>query len=1140
MRWAWCPARTGRDDTMIPGPGPQRAYPHTEIAALIETLRRTEQRLEVLTGGEVDSVADCNGRTFLLRRAQKDLRESEAARQAAILDALPANIALLDPQGVIVAVNEGWRRFYEANASQWAGHAIGINYLEVCDNARGPDASEAPFVSRGIRAVLDGGRKLFSIEYPCHSPGEQRWFRMTATPLRHDVPGGAVVMHVDITEHKRAEATVRQTTELLNAVATGTPYAIFVKDLLGRYMFCNDAGARLFGSSAEAMIGRDDIAIIGAEAGHIVMAGDRRVIDSGASDASEGVLTVNGRSWDFLSTRSPYRTAEGEVIGVIGISHDITGRKHAEAALRDSEMRYRELFDSNPQPMWVFDTETLAFLAVNAAAIANYGYSGAEFLAMTICDIHPPEEVALLREYLAQVGYGPRHSGPWAHRRKDGSLIQVESALHVLDFGRRPARLVLATNVTARILAEAETASLNAEIETHRQHLEKLVVSRTAELAAARQQAELANRAKSAFLANMSHEIRTPMNGVIGMIDVLRQTSLKGHQVEMIDLIHDSAESLLQIIDDILDFSKIEAGKLEIEKEPVSLPNVIEKACGMLDHMAVKRDVTLSIFIDPRIPRSVCSDETRLRQVLVNLAGNAIKFSSGRSTPGRVSVRALLVECAQGHATVDLIVADNGMGMDDATLARLFTPFSQVDASTTRRFGGTGLGLAITGMLVGLMGGTISVASRLGQGATFSVRLRFAEVTQADGEAAVDDAQPALGLQCRIVGPPDSMADDLGASLAHAGATVAHSPDLAAAAASEQGQGLWLWWIMPGTPMPALEALRALPPGRPDAETRFIVLGWGKRRRPRVEAIDLIRVDANVMLRRTLLKVLALVTGKLRANEPSAHADTPDAVMQAPSHHEARRQGRLILVAEDNETNRKVIRQQLPLIGFAAEIVANGQEALERWRSGDFALVLTDLHMPVMDGYALTRAIRAEEPAGRRTPIIALTANVLRDEEFRCRAIGMNGYLSKPVRLPQLKAAIEAWLAPVALPNEVTEATTGPAAPAAAADLAVLIALVGDDPAVIAEILQAFRQSASQSSDAMRQGVIAAKLSSVADAAHTLKSGARSIGAERLGDLCEEIEAVAQTAQHDALVALLARFEIELDAVRRFLDTNQG
>jgi CheY-like chemotaxis protein len=247
--------------------------------------------------------------------------------------------------------------------------------------------------------------------------------------------------------------------------------------------------------------------------------------------------------------------------------------------------------------------------------------------------------------------------------------------------------------------------------------------------------------------------------------------------------------------------------------------------------------------------------------------------------------------------------------------------------------------------------------------------------------------------------------------------------------------------------------------------------------------------------------------------------------------------GRLILIAEDNETNRTVILRQLGLIGIAADVAADGIAALKCWRTGDYTLVLTDLHMPLMDGYALAASIRADEAPGRRTPIVALTANAARDEELRCRAVGMDGYLSKPVRLVQLKTMIEGWLgSPGQRRVEQRRPLTAGTAPLVV-DLSVLVALVGDDPAEIDAVLRAFQASASQSAEELDKGVACGSMKSIADAAHNFKSAARSIGALRLGEICAEIEHVAVTQRATSLSALVQRFHAELAAVRNFIES---
>jgi len=697
-----------------------------------------------------------------------------------------------------------------------------------------------------------------------------------------------------------------------------------------------------------------------------------------------------------------------------------------------------------------------------------------------------------------------------------------------------------------------------------------------ADMEQARLEAEQANRAKSDFLAAMSHEIRTPMNGVVGMVDVLHQTSLKGYQVEMVDLIRESAFSLLSIIDDILDFSKIEAGKLEIESLPMQVADVVEKVCGLLDHLAVRKGVELTLFIDPAIPEEVLGDALRLRQVLLNLANNAIKFSSGQQRPGRVSVRAILASnglagrgseqaCLDpdGKVTVEFQVADNGIGMDEETLGRLFTPFSQADISTTRRFGGTGLGLAISRNLVDMMGGKIAVQSAPGKGSTFSVRLPLAPLpAKPDSGGKVVDLS---GLSCLVLGGKEGLGDDLAVYLTYGGALVERAPDLDAARKLivTLPPGLWLFIIDAGHDVAPVEELRAVCRSRPNLDPHFVVLEHGhhqpgvephfiivrrgRRRHGRAQTVDTVTLDGDVMYRQSFLRAVAIAAGRMQEEETPLPGKTGVAIAK-PSREEARQQGRLILVAEDNETNQKVILQQLGLFGYTANVAGDGRAALERWQSGDYALLLSDLHMPEMDGYQLTAAIRAAEAGQRRIPIIAMSANALKGEAEYCRAAGMDDYLSKPAQLADLKAMLEKWL-PVAaeVVGEINSNSLGQSLPPlsggersegenVAVDVNVLKALVGDDPAVIREFLHDFRASATGIAAELRTACAAGQATAAAAAAHKLKSSARSVGALALGELCAGMEQAGQAGDTEALAALLHRFEQEMADVEHYLE----
>ena len=942
---------------------------------------------------------------------------------------------------------------------------------------------------------------------------------------------------------EQANAILISKEEETRSVVEHMEDCVVTADENGIILSTNPVMEKLFGYTHDEVIGQD-VGILMAEphrskhVGYMVryrITGQGQEYVSGAHGIGIGRevegLHKNGKPIALYLAVSEYFVGGKRYF--TGLMRDISERKQAEQALRGSEQRLRAIVDNMASFVGEMTPDGV-LVEINRTALEVGGLQSQDVIGKRLEETwwfsYSPVVQAQIREDIERALHGQKVRHDVDQRIAGGDLMAIDFMLvPVYDTDGRVIKLIpsgVDISKRIRIMQDLEQARLEAE---------------------------QANLAKSTFLAAMSHEIRTPMNGVIGMADVLQQTSLGGHQMEMVNLIRESAFALLDIIEDILDFSKIEAGKLEIEREPMSVVDVVEKACSTLESLAARKNVELTLFIDPAIPEEVLGDALRLRQVLVNLTNNAIKFSSGQQRPSRVAVRALPVEHGPDQMTVEFRITDNGIGMNEETLARIFTSFTQGDTSTTRRYGGTGLGLAISHHLVELMGGEITVQSTPGKGSTFTVRLPF---TPLPAKAAAEGkAVDLTGLSCLVLGGAEGLGDDLAAYLRYDGAVVERVADLTAARKriDTLPPGQWLLVIDAGHDKPPVEELRAAFRSRhglephfvvlehgqhqPDTEPRFVIVKRGHRRHGRSETVDIVTLDGDVMHRELFLRAVAIAAGR-------AHEEEETLVVKAEvtplSREQALREGRLLLVAEDNEINQKVIRQQLALLGYATDIAGDGREALKRWQSGNYALLLADLHMPEMDGYQLTTAIRATELGKSHAPIIAFTANALKGEAEHCLDIGMDDYLSKPVQLVHLKAMLEKWLPAAKSATETVAVNTGADVSSATmegpvVDVHVLEALVGDDPVVISEFLQDFRASSAKIAVELRVAYQAGQTATVGAAAHKLKSSARSVGALALGELCAQMEGAGKAGDTTALMALLPRFEAELAAVDKYI-----
>ncbi|HVE88567.1 MAG TPA: response regulator, partial [Burkholderiaceae bacterium] len=787
-----------------------------------------------------------------------------------------------------------------------------------------------------------------------------------------------------VAERQRAERELRQReveASRLAMVASRTEQMVLILDTAGRIEWANDAVMRFSGIGMQEMRGRrahrlmrgsstDSSAI--RRMAEAVVRGESCKIEfvANARSGEERVLEVEGQ---------PLRDDQGRYFQYALISPDITERKRTEATLRESAEYFRALFDESPVPSTILSSDH-RIVRVNAAHTRMLGYTIDQMIGKDPITFIHPDEVDAAYALRSEMDRSAERSQFTFERRMltgDGTIVWVRGhSVRFCDANGERFRLTMLENITDA--KESERV-----------------------LRDAKEIAESASRAKSQFLANMSHEIRTPMNGVLGMTELLLGTALSDKQRRFADAVYRSGETLLEIINDILDFSKIEAGKFELESVDFNLRTMVEDVFEMLAPRAHQKRIELASRIGTEVPTIARGDPTRIRQVLTNLVGNALKFTD----TGEIVVT-LSARLEDGRHRVQFEVRDTGIGLRPEAMQRLFTVFMQADQSMSRRYGGTGLGLAISKQLVELMGGSISVDSHFGEGSTF----RF-DVPLASGDTAAIappvDLQQLRGRRVILVEDNPTNRSILEMQLK------AVEMDVATADHGATALELMRAAARAGTPfdiavidmkMPIMDGLTMAATLRSDpqlADTKMVMLtslASGNEAQLAFEN-GVAQYLTKPVRQHELLEALA----KSLRGTPSA---APTAVVTQS--HRAK-----VLVAEDNLVNQEVARAMLRDLGCEIRLADNGREALNALRSQSFDIVFMDCQMPEMDGFEAVRRFRSSAQAdfetALNTPIVALTANALAGDHERCIAAGFDEYLPKPFKQQQIDALLARW-----------------------------------------------------------------------------------------------------------------------------------
>ncbi|MEW4564962.1 response regulator [Bremerella sp. JC770] len=893
---------------------------------------------------------------------------------------------------------------------------------------------------------------------------------------------------------------LRQAQIAFQSLVDSLPLNLLIKDASGHRVFANRNYLAFHHLKLEEVIGKSDAELFPPDVAEKFTADDQVVLKTGEvmHNVEEHRLPDGKTRW-IERLKSPVRDVDGSVVGVQVLFWDVTESQQAQRELAHERYLLQTLMDNVPDSIYFKDREG-RFLRVSRAKAVKSGLSDpSQAIGKSDHDFFSEEHARKAdqdEQNVMDTGepiVGQEEQLLWQDGKQTWSST---TKLPLCDtHGKVVGTFGISRDITQLKLAQEE-------------------------LREARDAADVASRAKSEFLANMSHEIRTPMNGIIGMTELLLDTRLTSTQREYLRMVQESGESLLSILNDILDFSKIEAGRLELDSHPFDLRDALGDTLKPLGLRAHSKGLELAYSIASDVPFVLEGDLGRLRQVIVNLIGNAIKFTA----QGEVVLNVQCVELTTSECTLQFSIRDTGVGIPEENQQLIFEAFQQADRSTTRRFGGTGLGLAISSKLVELMGGEIRMESKVGRGSTFSFTAQFG----VSDIAPCDEKAHSLSLVDTSVLVVDDNATnrrilcDMLSNWGLKPTAASNAQDALQCLRSAQHRDDPISIVLTDVHMPEASGFDLAKWVRAEqavAQTPLVMLtsaaklGDGDRRAALGIAAHLIKPIKQSELFETIVTVLGV-----RPSDDAPNTEHEEALPEL--------KGLRVLLAEDNIVNQKLATGVLSKLGCDITVASNGARAVETWKSGEFDIVLMDVEMPELDGLQATAEIRRqEEGTEQHIPIIAMTAHAMVGDRERCLRAGMDDYLSKPVRLREIRQKLAQVLGGgnEALPEPVTSSSP-------IHWKSVLDAADGDRD-LIGVVIEAFLEELDMLLPRIRTSIAEGESETLRQAAHTLKGNLLSVGANEASEVAHQLEQFGDSGEFSKAETTLASLSQKLDAL---------